>query len=103
MAHQAVPHITVYCRESCTEEECYDHTVLFVGSKRMLYYSSIFLLLLSRECLWEWGEKQKSLLFFIIPSCPDELCLMSDFRSAYRKYRKYRKYQRIAENMFRLI
>ncbi|XP_065717792.1 oncostatin-M-specific receptor subunit beta isoform X2 [Patagioenas fasciata] len=31
VAHQAVPHITVYCRESCTEEECYDHAVLFVG------------------------------------------------------------------------
>ncbi|KAK2523267.1 oncostatin-M-specific receptor subunit beta [Columba guinea] len=37
VAHQAVPHITVYCRESCTEEECYDHAVLFVGSQQRIY------------------------------------------------------------------
>ncbi|KFQ76444.1 Oncostatin-M-specific receptor subunit beta, partial [Phaethon lepturus] len=31
VAHQEVPHITVYCQESCNEEQCYDHTVFFVG------------------------------------------------------------------------
>ncbi|KAM9251347.1 oncostatin-M-specific receptor subunit beta [Cariama cristata] len=31
VAHQEVPHITVYCQESCNEDHCYDHAVLFVG------------------------------------------------------------------------
>ncbi|XP_029859371.1 oncostatin-M-specific receptor subunit beta isoform X1 [Aquila chrysaetos chrysaetos] len=26
-----VPHISVYCQESCNEEQCYDHAVFFVG------------------------------------------------------------------------
>ncbi|XP_052634781.1 oncostatin-M-specific receptor subunit beta isoform X1 [Harpia harpyja] len=31
VAHQEVPHISVYCQESCNEEQCYDHAVFFVG------------------------------------------------------------------------
>ncbi|XP_009988315.1 PREDICTED: oncostatin-M-specific receptor subunit beta-like, partial [Tauraco erythrolophus] len=31
VSHQGVPHITVYCQESCSEEQCYDHAVFFVG------------------------------------------------------------------------
>ncbi|KAM4639382.1 oncostatin-M-specific receptor subunit beta [Amazona ochrocephala] len=31
VSHQGVPHITVYCQESCNEEQCYDHAVFFVG------------------------------------------------------------------------
>ncbi|KAM6364154.1 oncostatin-M-specific receptor subunit beta isoform 1-T2 [Pluvialis apricaria] len=31
VAHQEAPHITVYCQESCNEEQCYDHAVFFVG------------------------------------------------------------------------
>ncbi|XP_059689940.1 oncostatin-M-specific receptor subunit beta isoform X1 [Gavia stellata] len=31
VAHQEVPHISVYCRESCNEEQCYDNAVFFVG------------------------------------------------------------------------
>ncbi|XP_062471406.1 oncostatin-M-specific receptor subunit beta-like isoform X2 [Pezoporus occidentalis] len=31
VSHQGVPHITVYCQESCDKEQCYDHAVFFVG------------------------------------------------------------------------
>ncbi|KFZ57795.1 Oncostatin-M-specific receptor subunit beta, partial [Antrostomus carolinensis] len=31
VAHQKVPHMTVYCEESCDEGQCYDQAVLFVG------------------------------------------------------------------------
>ncbi|XP_009327707.1 PREDICTED: oncostatin-M-specific receptor subunit beta [Pygoscelis adeliae] len=31
VAYQKVPHITVYCQESCNEKQCYDQAVLFVG------------------------------------------------------------------------
>ncbi|XP_049650733.1 oncostatin-M-specific receptor subunit beta [Accipiter gentilis] len=31
VAHQEVPHISVYCQESCNEEQCYDHAIFFVG------------------------------------------------------------------------
>ncbi|KFP23046.1 Oncostatin-M-specific receptor subunit beta, partial [Egretta garzetta] len=31
VAHQGVPHITVYCQESCNEEQCYDNEIFFVG------------------------------------------------------------------------
>ncbi|XP_055646212.1 oncostatin-M-specific receptor subunit beta isoform X1 [Falco peregrinus] len=31
VAHQEMPHISVYCQDSCNEEQCYDHAVFFVG------------------------------------------------------------------------
>ncbi|XP_062455974.1 oncostatin-M-specific receptor subunit beta isoform X2 [Rhea pennata] len=31
VSHQEVPHITVYCQESCEEDECYNQAVFFVG------------------------------------------------------------------------
>ncbi|XP_063177475.1 oncostatin-M-specific receptor subunit beta isoform X2 [Chroicocephalus ridibundus] len=31
VSHHGVPHSSVYCQESCSEEQCYDHAVFFVG------------------------------------------------------------------------
>ncbi|KFQ15431.1 Oncostatin-M-specific receptor subunit beta, partial [Leptosomus discolor] len=31
VAHLKRPHITVYCQESCSEKQCYDYAVFFVG------------------------------------------------------------------------
>ncbi|XP_064295456.1 oncostatin-M-specific receptor subunit beta [Phalacrocorax carbo] len=33
VSHQGVPHISVYCQESCNEEQCYAHSVFFVGKQ----------------------------------------------------------------------
>ncbi|XP_061875023.1 oncostatin-M-specific receptor subunit beta isoform X2 [Colius striatus] len=31
VAHQEAPHINVYCRESCNENQCYNYSTFFVG------------------------------------------------------------------------
>ncbi|XP_042660350.1 oncostatin-M-specific receptor subunit beta isoform X2 [Tyto alba] len=33
VAHQKVPHISVYCKESCNDDHCYDEAVFIVGKE----------------------------------------------------------------------